>query len=168
MQAPGLIHALENSGAISLPSSAIVLQLAMQFPYTLSLISAFFYRAEGQLLTLNSHKLVALWLDKVASGIGFFMVSDSAFKKVIFSGLKQLAPDVLVPIFTPDQDVIFIGFKPSRDMPMGLAASQSGPSFGAHFPVAPLALFGPMAFLSGAQGVVREDAVVFTSAGPDC
>jgi hypothetical protein len=60
MQAPGLIHALENSGVISLPSSAIVLQLAMQFPYTLSLISAFFYRAEGQLLALNSDKLVAL------------------------------------------------------------------------------------------------------------
>jgi hypothetical protein len=67
MYASGLIHAPENSRAICFRSSAIVLQLAKQYSYTLSLIAAPFYTAARQLLALNFSALVAGWLDKVAS-----------------------------------------------------------------------------------------------------
>ena len=50
--------------------------------------------------------------------------------------LKQVAPDFFVPFAYQDFFVAFVGFEPTRDMPMGGRGGHGGVSLCAYFPIA--------------------------------
>ena len=50
--------------------------------------------------------------------------------------LKQAAPDFFVPFAYQDFFVAFVGFEPTRDMPMGARGGHGGVSLCSHLPIA--------------------------------